>query len=98
MYTKYDIDFFNALKQEKDYMSRYPLLYNYLNYLNNTEKKEVKYLKYLRNFNDFTNTMVETYSYHITRKEAKDINLVNSNNYNESKFKSISDSWDHIYK
>ena len=32
MYTKYDIDFFNALKQEKDYMSRYPLLYNYLNY------------------------------------------------------------------
>jgi hypothetical protein len=98
MYTKYDIDFFNALKQEKDYMSRYPLLYNYLNYLNNTEKKEVKYLKYLRNFNDFTNTMVETYSYHITRKEAKDIKLVNSNNYNESKFKSFSDSWEHIYK
>ena len=98
MYTKYDIDFFNALKQEKDYMSRYPLLYNYLNYLNNSEKKKVKYLKYLRNFNDFTNTMVETYSYHITRKEAKEINLVNSNNYNESKFKSFSDSWEHIYK
>ena len=93
MYTEYNIDFKKYLEQEEDYLNKYPLLNCYLNC-----SKEQKLLKYLPAFNEFTNSMVEKFSYHISREDAKNIELNKSERYDEKKFDNFIKSWDKIYK
>jgi hypothetical protein len=80
MYTEYKIDFKKSLEQEEDYLNKYPLLNCYLN-----GPEEQKNIKYLPAFNEFTNSMVEKFSYHITREDAKNIEICKSEKYDESK-------------
>ena len=78
MYTEYKIDFSKCLEQEEDFINKYPLLNSYLNC-----SKEQSYLKYLPAFNEFTNSMVEKFSYHISREDAKNIELNKSEKYDK---------------
>ena len=93
MYTEYKINFKNSLEQEEDYLAKYPLLNGYLN---NPEYERL--IKYLPEFNEFTNSMVETYSYHITREEAKRDKLKNREEYDNTKFEAFDKVWKKIYK
>ena len=93
MYTQYKIDFKKYLEQEEDYLNKYPLLNCYLN-----GQKEQKYIKYLPAFNEFTNSMVEKFSYHISREDAKNIDLNKSERFDDKKFNNFIKSWDKIYK
>jgi len=93
MYTEYKIDFRKYLEQEEDFLNKYPLLNSYLNC-----SKEQKYLKYLPSFNEFTNSMVEKFSYHISREDAKNIELNKSEKYDEKKSEDFIKLWDRIYK
>ena len=73
---------------------RYPLLNKYINLT-----EEQKKIKYLQPFNEFTNFMVETYSYRITRDDAKKRELSKETEvFNENKFKTFKEAWDNIYK
>ena len=94
MYTEYKTNFKEALKKEEEYMSnyRYPLLNIYLNHSN-----DQKMLKYLPSFNDFNNYMLENYSYHITRENAKKTSLSNTE-YDGNKFDNFKNSWEKIYQ
>ena len=91
IYTEYHPNFEEALKQQELYKNRYPLLTNYINL---TEKQ--KKIKYLSKFNEFTNSMVETYSYKITREDAKKKELSKTNEYDVNKFKIFKNIWDNI--
>ena len=93
IYTEYQTNFIDVLKLEEDYASKYPLLYKYLNLT-----EEQKLIKYLPDFNDFTNSMVETYSYQITREKAKKTKLKDDEGFDPNKFKLFENSWNHIYK
>ena len=93
IYTNYKSDFRNSFEKEQNFMEKYPLLYRYLNL-----KDEQKLLKYLPDFNDFTNSMVEKYSYQIKREEAKTKKLKETNEFDEEKFKPFQTAWDNIYK
>ena len=94
-YTEYQTknDFINALGPGNNYKIKYPLLYNYLQ---NSEK--AKKLKYLHSFNEYTNYMVDTYSYQISREKAKQIELKNTKNFDKIKFNNFKKSWDNIYQ
>ena len=93
MFTEYKSNFIDNLKQEADYKVRYPLLNRYLNI-----SEEQKNIKYLPAFNEFTNLMVDTYSYKISREEAKKKKLKDMEDYNQDKYKSFHNSWAKIYK
>ena len=93
MYTEYKINFQNSLEQEEDYLAKYPLLNSYLN-----NPRYERLIKYLPDFNEFTNFMVETFSYHITREEAKKDRLKNKEEVDMNKFDSFSKVWEKISK
>ena len=93
MYTKYNSNFESALEKEEDFSEKYPLLKSYL-----YGPKEYKMMEYLPDFNKFTNSMVEKYSYHITREEAKKIKLKDTEGFNETNLNNFKKSWDKIYK
>ena len=93
MYTKYNSNFESALEKEEDFSEKYPLLKSYL-----YGPKEHKMMEFLPDFNKFTNSMVEKYSYHITREEAKKIKLKDTEGFNETNFNNFKKSWDKIYK
>ena len=93
MYTKYNSNFESALEKEEDFSEKYPLLKSYL-----YGPKEYKMMEYLPDFNKFTNSMVEKYSYYITREEAKKIKLKDTEGFNETNFNNFKKSWDKIYK
>ena len=93
LYTKYNPNFEEALKHEENYRLKYPLLYKYIN-LTDEQRK----IKFLSPFNEFTNFMAETYSYRISRADAKEKILSQTDGFNEDKFKSFKKAWDNIYK
>ena len=79
------------------YITKYPLLGQYL-----IDKPGPKKMKYLPDFNEFTNYMVDNYSFKISRDDAKNRILEkeeifqNENFFN--KFNNFINSWDNIKK
>ena len=70
-YTKYQTieDLKKYIGEKESYMNEFPLLYKYLLYING--ESEAKNLKYLPIFNEFTNLMVNYFSFNITREASK---------------------------
>ena len=100
-YAKYQIieDLKKYIGEKDIYMNEYPLLYNYLLYINN--KSEAKNLKHLPIFNEFTNLMVNYFSFNITREESKNKKISEFTILNDDEgFKDILDtfiySWNEI--
>ena len=93
MYAEYKVDFKKYLEQEEDYLYKYPLLNCYLNLT-----REQRYIKYLPAFNEFANSMIEKFSYKISREDAKNIELNESEGFDEKKFNNFIKCWDKIYK
>ena len=97
--TKYSTrdEFIKRLGPSNVYSLKYPLLYKYL--LDNSDTKK---LKYLPDFNEFTNYMVEKYSFRISRDEAKKKVLKSEPIYTENgfkkKFNNFINSWKNIRK
>ena len=89
-YTKYRT--VDDLKKLLDSKEDHPLLFNYLN-----DSEGVRKLKYLNAFNEFANYMTETYSYKISREEAKKTKLSNEKIPKEIK-ENFMDAWNHIYE
>ena len=58
--------FINELKKVDNYQRKYPLLNNYIK----EDNKEKFLLKYLPEFNEFSNFMIDYYSYKISREDA----------------------------
>ena len=77
------------------YALQYPLLHQYL-----LENIDVKKMKYLPAFNEFTNYMVDNYSFKISRDEAKKRILKNEKILNEKgfekKFNNFINAWKEI--
>jgi len=73
-YTKYRTknDFMKLLESKEKYKKEYPLLFKYL--LDN-KISDVKKLEYLPYINEFSNYMIEYYSFKITREVAKNKTL-----------------------
>ena len=92
-YTRYKSkdDMFNRISNKE----RYPLINQLvLNF------SDIKKLKYLPAFNDFTNYMVNYYSFKISREEARNKSLVNEEIIKEKefnkKYKNFIEAWDNI--
>ena len=97
-FTKYRKieDFIKSLGPKEDYVIKHPLLYNYL-----TQSETTKKLKYLPDFNEFTNFMVDYYSYQISRKEALTKPLEKEpifNKISSNLYSSFSKAWNNIYE
>ena len=102
------------LKTIPDYEIKYPLLTSYLDIIKNKiineddiYRKEIYYkeskenlLKYLPEFNEFSNLMIDMYSYTISRKEASQMILGNEDIYktNHGGFKDSSDNFIKIWE
>jgi hypothetical protein len=102
-YTKYKTnkDFMKLLEpQEKcknEYEYEYPLLFKYLL---DKEMADVKKLTYLTHINEFSNYLIEYYSFNLTREEAKN-RILNDENalieqIGERKIKNFLISWKKI--
>ena len=96
IYSDYKTNFIRDFKKVENYMTSYPLLYNYLKTVEGQNK--VNLLKYLPAFNEFTNFMVDNYSYQITRADAKNEKLYQGQCFDENKFNAFKESWDNIYQ
>ena len=59
-------NFINELQKVPEFEKKYPLLTSYL--INDNKTKDL--IKYLPDFNEFTNFMIDNYSYKISRDEA----------------------------
>ena len=94
--TKYKTreDLIKNLGQKKESLIKYPLLTQLL------YEPEIYKMKYLQNFNEFTNYMIDHYSYKISRKEAKKKILEKENIYKDLEFKNkylnFLKAWDEI--
>ena len=84
IYTKYCSveDLKNKLGPENAYSLKYPLLFQYLK-----DNIDVRKMKYLPAFNEFTNYMVENYSFKISRDDAKNRILKSEPIFSEKVFK-----------
>ena len=95
--TKYSSksEFIKKLGPSNIYALKYPLLYQYL--LDNIDTKKMKYLPA---FNEFTNYMVENYSFKISRDDAKKRILKNEQIFSENgfapKYKNFINAWNQI--
>ena len=95
--TKYSTksEFIKKLGPSNIYAHKYPLLYQYL--LDNIDTKKMKYLPA---FNEFTNYMVENYSFKISRDDAKKRVLRNEDIYHhlnfKDKYKNFINAWNEI--
>ena len=95
--TKYSNkeEFIKKLGPSNIYALQYPLLHQYL--LDNIDTKKMKYLPA---FNEFTNYMVDNYSFKISRDEAKKQMLIDSKIFKEkgfeNKFINFINAWDSI--
>ena len=93
-YTRYksiNKDLKKELGPEEKCKNEFPLLYKYLEV--NEDKPYIKKLKYLPIFNEITNILIYTYSFNITREDAKMRSLVNENIYNELEYKNKIDEF-----
>ena len=97
MLTKYKSkeDFIKKLGPINYYITKYPLIGQYL-----LDKPGPKKMKYLPDFNEFTNYMVDYYSFKISRDDAKKRILNKEEIFNDPNFKNkydnFIDSWDEI--
>jgi len=84
MLTKYKTkeDFIKKLGPKNLYSTKYPLLAQYLE-----NKPGPKKMKYLPDFNEFTNLMVDIYSFKISRDDAKKRILENEEIFSDNNFK-----------
>ena len=95
--TKYSTksEFIKKLGPSNIYAHKYPLLYQYL--LDNIDTKKMKYLPA---FNEFTNYMVENYSFKISRDDAKKRVLRYEDIYYDiiykDKYKNFINAWNEI--
>lgn len=89
IYTKYQTieDLKKYIGEKESYMNEFPLLYKYLLYING--ESEAKNLKYLPIFNEFTNLMVNYYSFNITREDSKTIRICDQTILNNEGFNDI---------
>ena len=73
-FTKYRTkkDFMKILEPKENYKKEYPLLFKYLL---DDKISDVKKLKYLTYINEFSNYMIENYSFKISREETKNKTL-----------------------
>ena len=87
IYTKYKNkeDFIKKLGQKEKYMKEYPLLYKYLS--EDNKESNIKKLIYLPYINDFSNYMINYYSFNISREDAKLRSLRNEQIFNDEQFK-----------
>ena len=88
-------NFINELKKVPYYERKYPLLNLYLL----VDNKEKELIKYLPDFNEFTNFMIDNYSYKVSREEAsnklikdEDIYKMNQGGFKD-KFKRFINIW-----
>jgi len=92
-------EFIEELKKIENYEKKYPLLANYINTIEIESEKFL--MKYLPEFNDFSNFMIDYYSYNISREDASKRKLkeedlyINNNKFND-KFKSFIQIWDKL--
>ena len=90
--------FIHEFKQIEDYEKKYPLINNYIR----KDNPEKFLIKYLSEFNEFSNFMIDYYSYKISRKDAaqkkiKDEDLYKNNIHNfKDKFKSFIKIWENL--
>ena len=77
-------------------MKEFPILYKYLSEENDDAKK----MECFVNINDFSNYMIDYYSFNISRKDAKNNNLESESIFIDAQFKkkyeSFITSWDKI--
>ena len=91
-------NFINELKKVPEYETKYPLLHSYLI----IENKEKDLIKYLPDFNEFSNFMIDNYSYKISREEASKKIIKEEEIYKENKrgfkdmFKKFKNIWVHL--
>ena len=97
MFTKYKTkqDFIKKLGPSNDYLTKYPLIGQFL-----LDKPGPKKMKYLPKFNEFTNYMVDNYSFKVSRDDAKkrileEEDIFNAPNF-KNKFDNFIESWDGI--
>ena len=95
MLTKYKSfeEFIQKLGPINLYITKYPLIAQYL--LNNPGPKK---LKYLPQFNEFTNYMIDNYSFKISRDDAKQRILEKEEIFNEPNFKNKFNNFVKIWK
>ena len=93
-------NFVNELKKVPDFERKYPLLNSYAV----IENKEKNLLKFLPDFNEFTNFMIDNYSYNISREEAGKTILKEEEIYKNNihgfvnRFKKFKDIWVYLKK
>ena len=91
-------NFINELKKVPEFEIKYPLLNSYLI----IENKEKELIKYLPEFNEFSNFMIDFYSYKISREEASKKIIKEEEIYKENKrgfqdmFKRFKKIWVHL--
>ena len=97
IYTKYKNreDFIKNLERKDKYMKEYPLLYKYL-----SEESNIKTLINLQYINDFSNYMINYYSFNISREDAKSRPLKDEQMFKDPQLKNkwnrFSSSWEKI--
>ena len=64
--------FIKRIKSIENYKNKYPIFFFYIR---EKEQQTLKNLKYIEQYNKFCNFMINTYSYKITREEAKEKKL-----------------------
>jgi hypothetical protein len=96
IYTKYKTREIFIKELREDYKNEYPLLYKYLS----EEKGDVKKMDCLSNVNEFSNYMIDSYSFNISREEAKNKIIETENIFTNSglkrKYDSFITSWNKI--
>jgi len=74
--------FIEQIKSIENYQNKYPIIYQYLLECESGEKK-LNALKYVERYNNFSNFMLENYSFKITREGAKKDRLIDQQHKNE---------------
>ena len=99
MLTKYSTEesFMNELYKIKNYDNLYPLISSYIN----PKNSKIGLLKYLPKYNKFLNSMINYYSYKISRKEADSRKLKDEKYFKENClecFQDFIEVWENIKK
>ena len=85
-------DFKNNLLSSNQNEKKYPLLWFYIKY-----EKEISNLKYLLDYNNFINTMINHFSWKISREEAKNKNLNEDDIFKDENFIKIFNDFKKIF-
>ena len=84
---QYELEIFKEqIKSEKDYMNKYPILFKFLDVTQGKDKNH-SVLRFVEKYNEFCNLMIDTYTFRITREQAKKIKLKDSKIYKQAEDK-----------